>query len=40
MRRPRPELGCCAAGKERKGKERKGKEKKGSLLFTCPIEFD
>jgi hypothetical protein len=28
-RRPMPDLGCCATGKERKGKERKGKERKG-----------
>jgi hypothetical protein len=28
-RRPRPNLDCCAKGKERKGKERKGKERKG-----------
>jgi hypothetical protein len=28
-KQPRPDLGCCATGKERKGKERKGKERKG-----------
>jgi hypothetical protein len=34
-RRRRPDLGCCATGKERKVKERKGKER--TLCITVYI---